>query len=287
MVKPFSSFLKWLGIGLAMIGILVLVFGTPGGLLRKADYIAAAVCHRRLSHSFEIAGQQLPLCQRCTGTFPGALTGLLVHWVLWRRRRSTAFPRWPILIVLVLCAALWALDGVNSTTSDGQFHTILQSWISRPEGVGLLGYAPQPWLRLLSGTLMGMAMSVILVPAFNQSLWADGEETRSLRSWHEMAQLLAVELGLAALIFLVEPLPYQPALYAVSLYSALSVVTMFTLLGAMTFVLITRRDATLQGWREAWVPMVWGIVFAALVIGVMDGARLWLTGTLDGVPGLL
>jgi uncharacterized membrane protein len=271
---------------LAISGAIVLLVWTPGGLLRKTDYIAAAVCHRRASHSFEIAGHQLPLCQRCTGTFPGALTGLLVHWGLWRRRRATAFPKWPFLMALILFAAVWALDGVNSTTSDGQFHTILQPFISRPDGVGLLGYAPQPWLRLLSGTLMGLSMSIILVPAFNQSLWSDGEETQALRSWREMGQLLAIGLAMASLIYIIEPLPYRGVLYAVALYSALGVLAMFTLLGAMMFVLITRRDASLTGWRDAWVPLVWGIVFAAFVVTVMDGARLWLTGTIDGVPGL-
>jgi uncharacterized membrane protein len=284
--KPFSPLLKWLGIGLALMGMVALLFATPGGLLRKTDYIAAAVCHRRLSHSFEVAGRQLPLCQRCTGTFPGALTGILVHLGLWRRRRSIAFPKWPFLLILILFAALWGLDGVNSTTSDGQFHWLLRSFISRPAGVGLLGYAPQPWLRLLSGTLMGMSMSVILVPAFNQSMWADGEETRTLRSWREIGQLLAIELAMASLITLLEALPYRGGLYAISIYSALAVLAMFTLLGAMMFVLLTRRDVGLRGWRDAWIPLIWGIVFAALVIAVMDGARLWLTGTIDGVPGL-
>jgi uncharacterized membrane protein len=286
MQKPFSPVLAWLGIGLALIGVVTLIAGTPGGILRKTDYIAAAVCHRRLSHSFDIDGQQLPLCQRCTGTFPGALTGLLVHWGLWRRRRSTAFPKWPHLIILLVFAALWALDGVNSTTSDGQFRALLQPLIVRPAGVGLLGYPPQPWLRLLTGTLMGMSMSAILVPAFNQSLWVDGDETRALRSWREMGQLLGFELALASLVFLVEGLPYRSGLYAISLYSALGVVAMFTLLGAMMFVLITRRDATLRNWRDSWLPMVWGVVFAAFVIAAMVGARLWLTGTIDGVPGL-
>lgn len=286
MQRPFSPLLKWLGIGLALAGVIALLIGTPGGLLRKTDYIAAAVCHRRLSHSFEIAGHQLPLCQRCTGTFPGALTGLLVHWGLWRRRRATAFPKWPFLMLVLLFAALWALDGVNSTTSDGQFNALLQTLISRPAGVGIFGYAPQPWLRLLSGTLMGLSMSVILVPAFNQSLWADGEETPTLRSWREMEQLVAIELAMAGLIFLLEALSNRVGLYAISLYSALGVLAMFTLLGAMMFVLITRRDAGLRSWHDAWIPLIWGIVFAAFVIAVMDGARLWATGTIDGVPGL-
>ncbi|MDW7990671.1 MAG: DUF2085 domain-containing protein, partial [Anaerolineae bacterium] len=44
---------------------------TPPGLLTKTDCIGVAVCHRIPSHSFHIGGRQLPLCARCTGTFPG------------------------------------------------------------------------------------------------------------------------------------------------------------------------------------------------------------------------
>ena len=71
-----------------------------------------------------------------------------------------------VLAVLVGFAGIWALDGFNSYT------TMLTG-----RATGLLGYAPQPWLRLFSGVLMGMGMSVILVPAFNQIMWADGEAT--------------------------------------------------------------------------------------------------------------
>jgi len=75
MRREYSSLLRWLGVALAALSLGFLIFGTPGGFLRKLDYIGAAVCHRRASHSFFIAGHQLPVCQRCTGTFSGALTG--------------------------------------------------------------------------------------------------------------------------------------------------------------------------------------------------------------------
>jgi hypothetical protein len=286
MAKPFSPAVKWLGVALALAGVLAFIILTPGGLLRKLDYVGAAVCHRRLSHSFEIADHQTPLCQRCTGTFPGALTGVLVHWVLWRRRRSIRFPRWPVFVPLCLFAAFWALDGINSTTSDSQFYAIIAQFVAREPGMGILGYAPHPWLRLLSGTLMGMSMSVILIPAFNQSLWSDGDDTVTLRSAHELGQLIAIEVGMAALILLLEATQSVVALYIVSIFSALGTLTMFTLLGTMMFVLILRRDATVSGWREAWVPIVWGVVFALAIVAVMDAARLRFTGTIDGVPGL-
>ena len=84
----FSPLLKWGGIALALAALIAFIALTPGDALRKLDYVGAAVCHRRLSHSFTMAGRQLPLCQRCSGTFPGALTGILAYYLIFRRRRS-------------------------------------------------------------------------------------------------------------------------------------------------------------------------------------------------------
>jgi uncharacterized membrane protein len=284
--QPFSASIKWLGIALALTGLIAFILLTPGGMLRKFDYVGAAVCHRRPSHSFTIAERQLPLCQRCSGTFPGALTGLLVHWLVLRRRRALGYPAWQILVFLGICAALWGLDGINSTTSDGQVFSVLQHFINRPEGVGLLGYTPQPWLRLMTGTLMGMAMSAILVPAFNQTMWADGEEKRALRSWHDVTLLIAIELAMAALIYLAEPRPEPIFMILISIYQISGVMAMFVLLGAMLFTLLLRRDASMLRWRDVGVPLVWGFVFALAVVSVMDFVRLQITGTIDGIPGL-
>ncbi len=267
----FAPFWVWAGVILATVGSVAFVLLTPADLLSKADMIAAAVCHRIASHSFFIHEHQLPLCQRCSGTFPGALTGLLVQWGLWRRRRSQGFPRWTMLAVFVGFAGLWGLDGFNSYT------TML---LNRPEGI--LGYAPQPWLRLLTGVLMGAGMSAILAPAFNQTFWADGDDSRVLRSWRELALLVGIEVALAALILTLEPW----LLYPVSLYSALGVLTMFVTLGAMIFVMLLGRDRAFTGWRAAWLPLVWGLVFALAVIGVMSTLRFIALGTINGVPGL-
>jgi uncharacterized membrane protein len=267
----FPPFWVWSGILLALVGLVLFIILTPDSVLDKADVIAAAVCHRIPSHSFFIDEHQLPLCQRCSGTFPGALTGLLVQWVAWRRRRSQRFPQWKMFIVLAAFAGIWALDGFNSYT------TILGD---RPEG--LLGYVPQPWLRLLSGALMGMGMSVILVPAFNQIMWADGENAAPLRSWSELAFLVVVELAIAGVIYLLEP----ALLYPIALYSVAGVLAMFICLGAMLFVMALGRDGALTGWREAWLPLVWGLVFAFIVIGVMNFLRVQIMGTIEGIPGL-
>lgn len=282
MKTSFPKMWSWLGLGLVVVGVIAFIVLTPPGLLDKLDYIAAAVCHRLPGHSFFVHGRQSPLCQRCSGTFPGALTGLLVHWLVWRRRRSAGFPKWPFFVASGFFAMIWALDGVNSFTSEASMQPILAALMTRAPGVGVLGYAPQPWLRLLSGALMGASMSILLVPAFNQTFWADAEAAPSLRSWHEFGFLVAVELAMAGLIYLRLPLLLLP----VSLYSTLGVVAMFTLLGAMIFLMFLGRDATLSGWREAGVPLLWGVVFALLIIGTMNGLRWMVFGSIDGVPGL-
>lgn len=270
--SPFPRAWAWSGLLLALAAVAVFVFVPPPSLLGHLDYVGAAVCHRIPEHSFFIAGQQLPLCERCSGTFPGALTGLLLQWGVLRRRRALRFPALWVWGVVALCVGLFGLDGINS-------YTTLLTGNAR----GLLGYAPQPWLRLLTGTLTGLSMSIVLVPAFNQTLWRDGDsQVRTLRHGGDLALLVGMGLAQAALIYSLEPW----LLYPIALYSALGVVTMFIMLGAMVFVMALGRDASCAGWREAAVPFLWGIVFAALLIGGMDLFRLWLTGTLVGVPGL-
>ncbi len=276
MRKPLSPFWTWGGVALALVALLFFVIFTPPSLLRKLDYVGAAVCHRLPEHSFFVAGEQLPLCQRCTGTFPGALTGLLLQWGLLRRRRAGRFARWWVWVLVGIFFVAWGFDGVNS---------MLYS-IGRSIQVGDLSlaalYEPQPLLRLLTGTLVGLGMSIVLVAAFNQTFWQDPLDEATVRNGRDFSLLLAVELAQAALIFLGP----DWLLYPLGLYSALSVVALFTLLGAMLWVMTLGREQSYRRWREIWLPLLWGLVFAGLIIGAMDLMRYQLTGTIDGLPQL-
>lgn len=268
MTRPLSRVWAWLGVSLALAALVALVALTPPALLRKVDYIGAAVCHRLPGHSFSIEGHQLPICERCTGTFSGALTGILIQWGVLRRRRQQGFPPLKFLLILGLFAAFWGFDGLNSFLG-----------LRLNNDSGFL-YNPMPWVRLLTGTLMGLGMSAILVPAFNLTLWSDGVNAPALGSWRELGLLLLVELAMAALIYTLEPW----LLYPIALYSVTGVLVMFTCLGTMMFVMALGRDNAFSGWRTAWVPLVWGVVFAGLMVATMDTLRLFLTGTIDGFP---
>jgi uncharacterized membrane protein len=266
---PFPRVWKLLGSALALVALAAFVFLTEPPLLRRFDYVGAAVCHRIPSHSFFIDDHQLPLCQRCTGTFTGALTGLLFQWAILRRRRASRFPPLWVWGLMVFFLGLWGLDGFNS------YSTLLTGTEE-----GILGYAPQPWIRLLTGTLVGMSMSIVLVPAFNQALWGDGVGEPPLRGWRDLAPLIGVELAQAALIYTLHPW----LLYPISIYSSLGVLAMFVLLGAMVWVMAVGREGCCLSWRGAWLPLLWGLVFAGLIVGGMDGLRFYLTGSVDQLP---
>ncbi|MBC7262568.1 MAG: DUF2085 domain-containing protein, partial [Chloroflexi bacterium] len=107
----------------------------------------SGVCHQFPEHSFFIAGVQMPLCARCTGTYLGALLGLCASW--WRgRSRASRFPPRNILILLMLFFGFWAADGLNS---------YYYFFIGKPAL-----YTPNNSLRLVAGMISGLSLSLLV-----------------------------------------------------------------------------------------------------------------------------
>ncbi|HIQ02583.1 MAG TPA: DUF2085 domain-containing protein [Anaerolineales bacterium] len=262
------SWARWLAAVLAALTVGAYLGLTPGGVLTKADMVGYAVCHRIPSHSFFIGGRQLPLCARCTGTFLGALIGLLGQGVILRRRRASEFPPPPILALLVGFILLMGADGLNS-------------YLSMIPGAPYL-YEPRQWLRLVTGTLNGLALSGILLPLVHFSLWRDITPERVIRRWRDLGVLVALEGGMVGLVLTRWP----PLLYPLALAGAAGVLTMLTLINTVLVVMLTGRENRYGGWREAIGPLLAGIALAFLEVGLIDLLRYRLTGTLEGFPGL-
>lgn len=234
---------------------------TPPGLLGKADAAAYAVCHRIASRSFFIDDQQTPLCARCTGMYLGAVLGIAY---LSRFGKRSGMPSIKISIVLGMFLVAFALDGSNS---------YLQFFPNSPQL-----YQPQNWLRLLTGTGVGIGIAAVLVPVFHQTLWQTSDARSSLSGWKEFLPLLllAVVLDLAVL----SNIPW--ILYPLALIGAAGVPLILSMVYTILWVMISRHDNRFQHYRELWVVLLAGFLTAMIQISVFDAGRFWLTGTWNG-----
>jgi uncharacterized membrane protein len=253
---------------LALASLAAFLVLSPEGCLTKADMIGYAVCHRIGSHSFVIGGRQLPLCARCTGTFTGALVGLMGQAMLLRRRRASDFPPALILIVLVGFVLLMAADGLNS------YLDLL------PQASGL--YQPQNWLRLATGALHGLTLSALVYPVLNFTLWREPQPQRAIRSGLDLLLLMGLEAAMVGIVLT----GWAPLLYPLALLSTLGVVALLTSVNTVLILMIMQRENRASRWPDLLVPFLAGITASLIEIGLIDIVRYQLTGTFQGLPPL-
>ena len=256
-----TSYLK--GLLLLSVGVLFLgwLLNTPAGLLGKADAVGYAVCHRIDVRSFHMGLRQLPLCARCSGMYLGVMLGLAYQAVIARRRG--ALPRWPVWVVLGLFVLAFGIDGVNS-------------YLHLFPGAPSL-YEPQNWLRLLTGTGMGLAMAAMIFPAFNQTAWVDWQDIPALNG-----RSFPVLVGLALLLDLLVLTENPLLLYPLALTSAATVLLILTMVYTMVWVIVLRWENKFLTLYQLILPLVGGFGLALLQIVLLDVARYALTGTWDG-----
>jgi uncharacterized membrane protein len=234
---------------------------TPPGLLGKADAVGYAVCHRITERSFMIGDRQVPLCARCSGMYLGALTGMVY---LARKGRKGGLPPLKISIVLGVFLFAFALDGGNS-----YLHFF-------PQAPGL--YNPQNWLRLATGTGIGLGIAALLVPVVHQTLWQQYDPQPALGGWRQFLPLVGMAIVVDILLLSGNPL----LLYPLALMSAGSVVLILTLVYTMVWTLATRQDNRFQSYRQIWMLLVAGFLTALLQVAVIDVGRYLFTGTWNG-----
>ncbi len=211
------------------------------GFLDILDFLGAGVCGQIPSHSFVIGGRQLPLCARCTGTYLGALLGFLSLAAL-RRWRASGLPSGGVLASLASFIVLWGIDGLNS------FLALL------PNAPHL--YEPHNLWRLITGALQGLALSIIVYPLFNSFLWKGADTGRVIRNWRELAYLL---IPAALLVWIVQT-QASFLLYPVATLSILGVLVMLTLVNSMIVLIVTGRESQAESWRNAFLPLLLGLL---------------------------
>lgn len=249
-----------LSVTIAVVGAWLLL--TPGGLLGKADAIGYAVCHRIDLRSLHLGLRTLPLCSRCTGMYLGALMTIIAFIAL--RGKAGLYPSRAIRMVLILFAGIWALDGLNS------FASVF------PEAPHL--YTPQNWLRLVTGTLVGVSLATMIYPTFNQAAWRDWQATPVIPSWRWMMRLLLILTILLAGVLSENPI----VLYPLALFSSAGVLVLLTMAYSVLTITLFKRQNLAVTWSGLWLPIVGALSLAFAQIALIDLIRFALTGTWDG-----
>lgn len=241
--------------------VLAYVLLTPLAPLDKANLIGYSICHQIPERSFHMDGHKLPLCARCTGTYLGVTVGFLGLAVLRRWRASEMLSNWMIVIV-VSFVGLMGIDGLNS---------YLSLWGNLPTL-----YTPQNWLRALTGSLNGIALSMIVWPVFNLTLWKSPSAARPLKTAWELLGIVTVA---GFIIWIVQSEP-DWLLYPVALISTAGILWMLSIVNTMILLILFRQDSLAEHWRDAIVPLAGGLTATLFELTLLGTVRYWLTGTM-------
>jgi uncharacterized membrane protein len=240
----------------------VWLYFTPKGLLGKADAVGYAVCHRIDARSFHLGERTLPMCARCCGTFLGVV--LALGFFALRNGRASHFPPKALLFVLALFGLGYAVDGLNS-----YLHLI-------PSTPHL--YPPNNILRITSGMFFGIALTSIVVPSINQSLWLHPRPEPVMASLKELGLLCL--MGIIVILAVVSENPLL--LYPLAIISIGGVLILLTMVYTMLVLILLHRECSATSWRELAYPIIGGFTLAIVQIGLIDVGRYLLMGTWEG-----
>jgi hypothetical protein len=179
-------------------------------------------------------------------------------------RRRTAWPRKGILVVLGLFLVTFGVDGVNSASLLFFQNPFL--------------YQPNNTLRLITGTGMGLVIAVVLLPAFNQTVWQQYSPRTAIETCKQFIGLLGVSAVSILLVLTENPV----FLYPLSLVSAGGVIMMLIMIYTMALLMLFRKENQISGYRELIFPLTGGFLIALIQIILIDLGRFILTGTWDG-----
>jgi len=253
--------LKHILVPLLLGTVTIFLIYTPEGLLGKADAIGYAVCHRIPSRSFFIGERQLPLCVRCTGMHLGAFIGFIYQL---KYKKHGNMPSKKFIVILGLLFIAFALDGLNS-----YLHLF-------PKAPGV--YEPQNWLRLLTGVGLGIGISAVLFPTFNQTVWRDWVEESSLQSWRQVAELLIISI----IFYFLTLSENLLVLYPVALITSFNIILILATIYTIIWILIFKRENTFNSIIDLKYFFMMGIICSFVQILLMDLARYNITGTWEG-----
>jgi len=158
------------------------------------------------------------------------------------------------------------IDGVNSVL---HLYPGLDRWSL---------YEPINELRLFTGLGMGLVISALLYPLAGQTVWKEYTSGSAIRGLLEWIIFVGGAVILGLLILTGNPL----VLYPIILLSTAGLLFLLMVLYAVIWLLIAKKENSLDNWGElSWWGLA-GLISAFVQIMAVDAIRYLLTGTWSG-----
>jgi hypothetical protein len=187
--------------------------------------------------------------------FLGALTGLAVLAAV-AAPRAAWYPGKPYIAFFALCFLAWGFDGFNS-------------YLLLLRGEVFL-YAPQNWLRLLTGTLMGITLAAFALPLFNSGLWRDAPERPSVERPSQLLALLLVAASVFGIVLAAPDWLYRPLM----VLSSAGIAGLLGLANAIIVAIVLRRHGTVTSLKTAVAFGAAGVLLAVAELYILVTLRL-------------
>jgi len=182
--------------------------------------------------------------------------------LVWGRPRASGPPSRGIMVTLVLFLAVWAFDGINSYI----YLLTREPFLYQPHNI----------LRLITGMLQGIAISMFFLPFFNQVFWRRPDPRPVLAGWKD----LAIILLLTGVLTLAVNSQWGPLFYPLAALSVAGVFLLLSLVGTLVFVMLFRAENTGETGQDFVRFFIPGMAFAVLLIAGIDALRAWAQSSL-------
>jgi uncharacterized membrane protein len=247
-------------------GAVLLFLSAPWSLQHKAHVALHGLCAQRPSHSFVLGADRLPFDARMTGIYAGfAVTA--AYLVVAQRYRAVAFPSPWTIAVLILFVGAMAVDGFNSLLVD------IRVWHA---------YEPHNLLRLVTGSLTGIALAVTMCYMVAVTLWRRPEMARApVRGPAELGLLVALQAPIGVAVASGAGLLFAP----ISIFLVLSAASVLTILMLVVVVLLRRVEGTFSTILQVQGSASVAVVLALIAMAALGGGR-FLLEHLTGAPPL-